>query len=270
MDPPPAYRRIQRPGKSGITSIKYGVATFIVLDLNNTSDDNFDNHDPLGDGHTPDWEPGSEQYNWMVNELQKAQNDGAFTFVMCHPSPYSRGVHGTDDPAVDSQRGYELRALDPIFRQYGVDGVITGHDHMVEHCLTGPEGFEAAMDVTDPNNLNYLVQGNSGNSARAAEDYSTGDWRTWMDILGDDAAPYYTTYFYDWEHTDYRSFLDINFVNLGNGIWRADFRTMRVDDAGADAGTFDEFSLTRMDIPEPATLSLLAVGAVALIRRKKR
>lgn len=217
-------------------SIKYGVATFIVLDLNNTSDDALDNHNYLNDGDTPDWEPGSEQYNWMTNELRKARDDGAFTFVMFHPAPFSRGVHG--DPG-DSQRGYELRTLDPVFRQYGVDAVLASHDHMVEHCLTGPAGFETEMDLTDPDNLNYITMGNSGDSSRTAD----SGWENWMDITGNNAAPFYTTYFYRWGGNNaLASFIDMNFINLQNGTWRVDFEIVR-----SDGQTFDAFSLVRTD-----------------------
>ena len=243
-------------------SFKYGVATFIVLDLNNTSDDSYDNHDYLNDGDTPDWEPGSEQYNWMISQLQQAQDDSAFTFVIAHPSPYSRGVHG--DPS-DSQRGYELRALDSVWRQYGVDAVMTSHDHLVEHCLTGPDGFEEDMDVTDPDNLNYLVMGNSGRSSRDAD----SGWNTWMDITGNDGAPYYTKYFYSWAGNDsLSSFWDINIVNEGDNKWRADFQIVR-----SDGSTFDSFSIERIDpVPEPTTIGLLicALGLLARVSHKNK
>ena len=221
-------------------AIKYGVATFIVLDANNTSDDDLDNHDHLNDGDTPDWEPGSEQYIWMVKELEQAKKDGAFTFVMFHPSAYSRGVHGTNDPEIDYQRGYELRTLTPLFREYGVDAVIGSHDHMVEHCLDGPAGFEAKMDLTDPNNLNFITMGNSGQSSRSGKE----GWEKWMDRNDNDAAPFYTTYYYDWAgDNSLASFLDINFVNLEDGTWRADFQIVR-----NDGKNFDKFSLVRTEM----------------------
>ena len=233
----PANGSINSDWEERYYSIKYGAATFIILDANNTSDNGLDNHDYLNDGDTPDWEPGSEQHIWMVNELQKAQNDGAFTFVMMHPSPYSSGVHG--DPN-DSQRGIELRVLDPIFRQYGVDAVLASHDHLVEHSLTGPSGFESGMDVTDPDNLNYITMGNSGQASRGAD---TG-WETWMDITGNNSAPFYTTYFYGWAGNDsLASSLDINFINQQDGTWRADFQIVR-----SDGNTFDPFSLVRTEV----------------------
>jgi hypothetical protein len=63
-----------------------------------------------------------------------------------------------------------------------------------------------------------------------------------MDILGNDAPPFYTVYFYDWEGTAERSFLDLDITYHGDGIWEAHFATIQ-----ADGGRFDEFSLFRGD-----------------------
>ena len=214
-------------------SYQYGVATFIILDTNNTSDNMLDNHFYLPDGSTPDWEPGSEQYNWLIEKLIEAQQQSAFTFVLMHPAPYSRGTHG--DPA-EVQSGWQIRILDPIFRQYGVDAVFCSHDHLVERCLTGPENFHQNFDEKDPLNLNYFVMGNSGESARPAAE----NWQTWMNILNNDSAPYYTRYFYDWAESDHYSFLDIDIKNLQNGNWKATFQVIR-----DDGKCFDRFSITR-------------------------
>ncbi len=242
-------------------TIKYGVATFIVLDANNTSDDSLDNHDYLNDGDTPDWQPGSEQYNWMINELQKAKNNGAFTFVLFHPSPYSRGTHGTDDPNINKQRGYELRTLDPVFRQYGVDAVIASHDHTVEHCLTGPSGYESQMDETDPNNLNYITMGNSGEASRSAEN----GWQNWMQIPGAAPGTYYTKYFYGWAGDDTKaSSVDINFTNQQDGTWKAAFQIVR-----NDGETFDQWSIERADVPEPMTIMLLILPVIAWLKSRR-
>ena len=216
--------------------LKYGCATFIVLDTNNDSFN--DNHDLLADGTTPDWSQGSEQYNWMIAQLQQAQNDSVFTFVMFHPAPYSRGVHG--DPA-DNQRGIEIRDLEPIFRQYGVDAVFTSHDHLVEHCLTGPTGFHNNMDVSDPANLNWFVQGNSGQSSRSQD----GGWESWMDILNNNAAPFYTVYYYTWAGNDTLcSFLDVDIAYQGLGLWQATFTTRRSDDTAHDTTILQRLDTT--------------------------
>jgi len=228
--------------------LHYGVVTLIVLDANNTSDDNHDNHRLLLDGDTPDWEPGSEQYLWLLRELAAANQRSAFTFVLFHPAPYSRGVHG--DP-LEKQSGYPLRILDPIFREYGVDAVICSHDHLVEHALTGPPGFERDMDVQDPDNLNWLTMGNSGHSSRGAAD----KWTTWMDILGNNRAPFYSTYFYGWAgDSDLASYVDLAISPLGGNLWQADFAIVR-----SDRRAFDTFSLTR-PLPSAIVLSVTSTS----------
>jgi len=216
-------------------SFTYGPATFIALDTNNSSGDYYDNHIYLPDGSTPDWEPESEQYLWMVEELKKAQNNSVFTFVLMHPSPYSRGTHGRPGQA---QTGWNVRALDTIFRKYGVDAVFGSHDHLVERCLTGPSGFEVEMDENTEYNLNYFVLGNSGHSSRKAKE----GWESWMDILGNDGPPYYSLYYYDWEKTDHASYLDVDIEKERNGEWKCTFKIIRDDE-----NIFDEFCIERKD-----------------------
>ncbi len=212
-------------------SFTYGAATFIILDTNNhTAGKVYDESDI-----TPDWEEGSEQYNWLVQELKKAQANSVFTFIVTHPSPYCRGENGR--PGIQIT-GWYLRVLDPLFREYRVDGVFTSHDHLVEHCLTGPAGFEAKMDIHDPDNLNYIVMGNSGEGSSSAVD----GWQTWMDILGNDGPPYYSVYFYDWEKTTHASFLYVRITRENNGKWLCTFKIIR-DDGQA----FNEFSIERTD-----------------------
>ena len=208
----------------------YGCVTCIVLDLNNTSNDALDNHDKIPDGYSPDWEPGSEQYDWMVEQLREAERKSAFTFVFAHPAPYSRGEHGTSDKSIDYQRGFELRALDPIFRNHGVDAVFTSHDHIVEHCLTGPEGYWEDMDVNDPANLNYIVQGNSGHSARDPHP----EWKQWMQIPNAPPETFYTVWFYDWNKTNNPrtvrcSLTDVQVSKASARAWTAKFQVVSVD-----------------------------------------
>jgi len=226
-------------------SIRYGAVTFIVLDANDTSNEKLRNNDYLAPGTTPDWQPGSEQYRWMVAELERARAESAFTFVLAHPSPYSPGIHGTPSHVEDAQRGYELRVLDPVFRAYGVDAVITSHDHLATRSLVGPPGFEEKMDDDDPNNLNYLVMGNSGQSGRG----KAPGWEQWMSVRGDGKAPFYTRWFYTWEGQDERSsFVRLRVVRNDDGTWTASFSVVR-----DDGKIFDPFSIRRED-PKPAQL----------------
>ena len=218
-------------------SFKYGPASFIVLDSNNTSDDKYDNCSSIPDNVTPDWEPGSEQYKWLVNQLDIASSSSAFTFVMFHHAPYTKGSHGSID---DRHSGYHLRVLDSLFRSKGVDGAFVAHDHLVERCLTGPEGFWNKFDETDPNNLNYFVQGNGGEGARTPQI----GWENWMQIPNAPKGSYYSRYFYDWESTTARSFSDIILHYVGDNVWQATFKVIKVQDDNVES-IHDEISFTR-------------------------
>lgn len=56
-----------------------------------------------------------------------------------------------------------------------------------------------------------------------------------------------------------------SYTTTGNEEWRL----VVIDDSGGDEGTFESFTLRGLVVPEPATLSLLAIGACALLRRRK-
>ena len=64
-----------------------------------------------------------KQIDWLQSELAKDQSDWKIAF--CHHPPYSSGgKHGSDT---------ELREIvEPIFTRYGVNVVLTGHDHFYE------------------------------------------------------------------------------------------------------------------------------------------
>lgn len=220
-------------------AMQVGCVAFIVLDTNNTSDDQYDNHKMLADGATPDWHPGSEQYRWLEKQLAKAQRTATFTIVMMHPSPYSRGTHGS--PA-DKQSGYHLRVLDPLLRRYEVDAVISSHDHTVEHCLTGPRGFATKMDTGNPQNLNYIVIGNSGQASRPA----AAAWPTWMSIGGDAAPPLYSLWFYPWVGRDeLASYIQLTIPPAKGSLRTAIFTVIRNDGEG--------FPLLEIRRPAPRT-----------------
>ena len=143
-------------------SLQYGVVTLIVLDVINGLEDRSDmdtNWRLLGEGEggfAPDWQPGSKQYDWLQEELKKAQDNGRFTFVMFHHSPYTSGLHGR--PPGERKAGGDvlsaqpLQTLTPLFIHHGVDAVFGGHDEMYEHSiLSGTEvssgGIESAHDI---------------------------------------------------------------------------------------------------------------------------
>jgi predicted phosphodiesterase len=68
-------------------------------------------------------EPGSAQYAWLIDDLKTYANR-KWKFVFMHVPLYSSGLHGSD---------VRLRKiLAPVFEQYGVALVFSGHDHLYE------------------------------------------------------------------------------------------------------------------------------------------
>lgn len=177
--------------------IDYGPVTYITLDLTNglphqsSEDTNFH----LGAGPAlPDFHPGSVQYEWLEAQLADAQANSQFTFVQFHHVPYSVGPHGFppgNGVGFDPQSGVPVRVLTPLFAQYGVDAVFSGHDEQYQHSLvdgvhfydlgmggdglrgpsSGPDGstglpstnpfqeFHAHLDAPEIWNGNQLISG---------------------------------------------------------------------------------------------------------------
>lgn len=117
----------------------YGPVTYITLDTSDGSPQGEDSdtnwHLANADGAAPDFNPGSPQYQWLEGQLQHARDRGSkFIFVQFHHAPYSVGPHGLA-ASVDKQSGLPVRTLTPLFKQYGVAAVFSGHDEMYEHSL---------------------------------------------------------------------------------------------------------------------------------------
>jgi len=127
--------------------LDYGPIAILVLDCNNGPDNDPDRDTNqkglIGENHpggtAPNWAPGSRQYQWLVKQLQDAQKRMAFTFVVHHYCPFSSGPHGQppgNGKGRDGLSGIALRELDPLFHQYGVQMVLSGHDEMLELSAT--------------------------------------------------------------------------------------------------------------------------------------
>jgi hypothetical protein len=144
-------------------SLKYGPATFIVLDLCNNApngsehDTNFylqGEGDP-GGGHAPGFGAGFAQRIWLESQLEAAQTSSLFTFVIFHHAPYSSGPHGFppgEGDTLDNQSGVPVRSLTPLFMEYGVDVVCSGHDEIWERSVltgmeTGPDGIGKSHSI---------------------------------------------------------------------------------------------------------------------------
>ena len=99
----------------------------------------------------PDLNPGSEQWLWAQFQLADARAKGQVILVQFHHAAYSNGVHGTppNHEFADNQSGVAMRAYTPMFEQYGVAAVISGHDEMFERSFVDSDGDGVGVQVYD-------------------------------------------------------------------------------------------------------------------------
>lgn len=91
----------------------YGCVRYVVLD------------------NTVPYEAGTTQYNWLVSELKSTAFAAAkWQIVLMHYAPYTCTSLNTD-----ADRQKVQTHLEPLFQQYGVDMVISGHRHSYERSL---------------------------------------------------------------------------------------------------------------------------------------
>ena len=109
-------------------SFNYGAAHFVVLDTNE------------------DIEPGTEQDLWLRADLEAANADEniLWKFAFHHHPPYCSSIVGIGDEQQISTR----RFLPPIYEEYGVNIVFTGHQHVYERSYK--------------DGVYYIVTGNGG------------------------------------------------------------------------------------------------------------
>ncbi len=149
--------------------IDYGPLTLISLDSSDglphkTAADT--NHNLEG-SNAPDFNPGSEQYQWLETQLADAQKKSRFTFVQFHHTMFGSGPHsvpfGRD--GFSGQSGIPMRVLLPLFMTYGVDLVFSGHDEMLERSfVTGEERSSDGKNT--PHSIHFYDVGIGGDGLR--------------------------------------------------------------------------------------------------------
>jgi len=149
--------------------IDYGPITIITVDSsdgqpNKTAADT--NHNMEG-SHAPDFNPGSEQYQWLEAQLADAQMTSRFTFVQFHHTMYGSGPHSIPfgQKEFSGQSGIAMRVLRPLLFRYGVDAVFSGHDELLERSQVA--GTEILVDGTErPQTIHFYDVGIGGDGLR--------------------------------------------------------------------------------------------------------
>ena len=145
--------------KKQVYSFDYGNVHFVVLDTQ------------FGEerGFIP--ESLQLQKEWLENDL--ARSDKKWKVVFMHRPIYHNRI---------KEQGFDLTArLAPVFDQYGVDVVFTGHDHVVARTDKIKDG------VVSVNGTVYVAVGRSGTKT-----YDTVDKKSWdIDFLNPVDQPVY-------------------------------------------------------------------------------
>ena len=169
--------------------LDYGPITLITLDSsdgrpNKTAADT--NHNLEG-SNAPDFNPGSEQYQWLEAQLADAQKASRFTFVQFHHTMFGSGPHSIPfgSEHFSGQAGIPMRVLLPLFLKYGVDVIFSGHDEMLERSLVAGEELLADGSVR-PHSIHCYDVGIGGDGLRGP---STGFDNPYRKFLAHENAP---------------------------------------------------------------------------------
>ena len=114
---------------------------FTTESYNNAFPEVFEGTTPE-DSDLPNFNPGTEQYKWVEEQLKDAREKGQIILVQFHHAAYSSGVHGAppNHTYADNQSGVAMRVYTPMFEKYGVATVISGHDEMFERSWVDRDG----------------------------------------------------------------------------------------------------------------------------------
>lgn len=142
--------------------VDYGPVTILTLDSSNGEPDvangdraapgfpdtdtqtNFSRaeYEAAGGTGLSDFNPGSNQYEWLVRELADAREQGQVVFVQFHHVAWSTGRHSIPIGQffASGQSGTALRILQPLFETYGVVAVLSGHNEQFERAFVDLDG----------------------------------------------------------------------------------------------------------------------------------
>ncbi len=147
--------------------IDYGPVTIITLDSSNglpqasDADTNVNIDEATYPGNDlADFNPGSDQWLWAMEQLEDAKAKGQVIFVQFHHAPYTSGRHGypvsSANPRATGQAGVPMRVYSPMFEAYGVVAVFSGHSEFFERSLV--------------NGVHYYDVGIAGDGLRGPEE----------------------------------------------------------------------------------------------------
>lgn len=94
---------------------------------------------------------GTDQYAWLQANLKSASEAKQLIFVQFHHIPFSSGEHGVpmNHELSTGQGGTPMRILHPVFEEYGVIAVLSGHDELFERSFVDEDGDGKGVQYYD-------------------------------------------------------------------------------------------------------------------------
>lgn len=113
-----------------------------ALDVDTQTNINVADYVAGGGNDLSDFNPGSAQWNWVVEQLEDARAQGQLIFAQWHHSPYSSGTHSlpNNHPEATGQSGTPMRVYTELFEEYGVTAVFNGHSELYERSFVDLDG----------------------------------------------------------------------------------------------------------------------------------
>ena len=217
---PPFEKYVNNPSnESGSTeyfySVDYGNTHLIFLDPNKA---NFEE----GEGIAID----SQQYNWFIEDLKKAQETSEWIFVLMHQPPYSEAWSGGYYNGEEPLRKY----LVPIIEANNVDIVFSGHTHDYERGLPHPP---YDPETGKGNNTAYVITGGGGSNL---DNHKYYEWEQ-IDFPDHKATV-------DSDELDEGGFYEYHYVVIEIDEKNLKFTARKMNGDGSDGGLLDAFELT--------------------------
>ncbi|MCK5820542.1 MAG: metallophosphoesterase family protein [Bacteroidales bacterium] len=216
---PPYEERVHNPvNTTGSTeyffSFDYGNSHFIFLDPNKADS-------PDGERISPD----SQQYNWLVNDVKKAQEKSEWIFVFLHQPPYSEcwsGGYYDGEPLLREE-------IVPIFEANNVDIVFAGHTHDYERGLPHPP---YDPETGKGNNAVYVIAGGGGSNL---DNHKYKEWEQ-IDLPDHKATR-------DNDETDEGEYYLFHYIVVEIDGKNLKYKAVKMNGDGSHGGVFDSFEL---------------------------
>lgn len=146
---------------------------------------------------------GSNQYNWLLNELKHIDRRATpWLVVMMHTQFYTtfKGHNEEEETVVMRE------AMEGLFREYQVNLVFSGHDHAYMRSLPM---FHGKVDASGKSPI-YMIVGEGGNRESHVKNYVHEDPEDWVGVRDKSVYGFGTMEFVNETHANWKWIMDGN------------------------------------------------------------